>query len=140
MNTGRERPGIVDVPQAAVDAFRGPPPWSAMLPVAAGVFLGALVFGLFALAYLHAQTRQTASFAGVSAIASTSLQAGAGGALEDGGAAKAAALPRIPGMVEASRRKLRSACIAGTVGHRRSNGWVQAMDDDEPRRCVATTQ
>lgn len=125
----------------ASGASRGSAPWELALPVAAGVFLGALLFGLFALAYLHAQTRN-ASFAGVSAIASTSsTQDGPQASAVAGEEAAAAAdLPRMPGLIEANRRQLRTACIAGTVGHRRSNGWVQAVADNAPRRCVATSQ
>ncbi len=118
-------------------ASRTASPWNLALPVAAGVFLGALLFGLFALAYLHAQKRNV-SFAGVSVVASTTNSPGQ--ALDAEEADAAAALPRMPGLIEANRRRLRAACIAGTIGHRRSNGWVQAVADDAPRRCVATTQ
>ena len=105
------------------------------------MFLGALLFGLFALAYLHAQVRRPASFDGVSSTSSSTSRLGPGGAGSRGDKANAApALPRMPGLIEANRRRLAKACIAGTVGHRRSNGWVQAVEDDQPRRCIATTQ
>lgn len=137
MNASRNEQAVADFPRDAAAAFRGPSPWSATLPVAAGVFLGALLFGLFALAYLHAQTSRPASFAEVSATASTTNSQGEPA---QAAAERVAALPRMPGLIEANRRRLRTACIAGTVGHRRSNGWVQAVEDDAPRRCVATTQ
>ncbi|HJR73136.1 MAG TPA: hypothetical protein VJ806_05805 [Luteimonas sp.] len=120
-------------------ASRSESPWHLTLPVAAGVFLGALLFSLFALAYLHAQNRNV-SFAGVSATASTTNSPGFGESLDAEEADASAALPRMPGLIEANRRRLRAACIAGTIGHRRSNGWVEAVADNAPRRCVATTQ
>jgi hypothetical protein len=129
--------GIAEAPRGAL-ASRGASPWEQTLPVAAGVFLGALLFGLFALAYLHAQNRNV-SFAGVSTVATTTSQGlGEPRAAEEPNAI--AALPRLPGLIEANRRRARTACIAGTVGHRRSNGWVQAVAENAPRRCVATTQ
>lgn len=139
MNSPRPMEGAIANPRDAL-ASRGASAWDMTLPVAAGVFLGALLFGLFALAYLHAQTRSV-SFAGVSAASSTTSSLQRSGeqlvANEDD---TAAALPRLPGLIEANRRRLRTACIAGTIGHRRSNGWVQAVADSAPRRCVATSQ
>ncbi|TKR33278.1 hypothetical protein FCE95_02925 [Luteimonas gilva] len=107
--------------------------------MAAGVFLGALLFGLFALAYLHAQNRSV-SFAGVSTAANTTTSQNSDASTAADESDAVAALPRLPGLIEANRRRAHTACIAGTVGHRRSNGWVQAVAENAPRRCIATSQ
>lgn len=140
MNAHRPTDGATALPRDALSASRERSPWELTLPVAAGVFLGALLFCLFALAYLHAQNRG-ASFAGVSATASTtSAQDDPSAPTASGSTSAEADMPRMPGLIEANRLQLRTACIAGTVGHRRSNGWVQAVADNAPRRCIATTQ
>lgn len=124
------------------DKDQGAPraPWSITLPVAAGVFLGALVLTLLILAYLRAQTG-TPSPAPAQAKATeqphgSSMQPSNKVAV----ASETAALPKLPGLIEANRLQLKTACIAGTVGHRRSNGWVQAVAKNAPRRCIATSQ
>jgi hypothetical protein len=120
-------------------------PWSFALPMAAGVFLGVLIFGLLLLAYLQGQMRAGAerpdSGATASAPSSRSAQAAASAPLAGPQEAEPArALPRLPGLIEANRRHLKTACIAGTVGHRQENGWTQAVASNAPRRCIATTQ
>lgn len=130
-------------PRGALDASRETAaPWSITLPVAAGVFLGSLMLGLLLLAYLQGQGNAASRIDAPAASASPSVDAGA--APSAGAAAEPSAqtqhLPKLPGLIEANRLRLKTACIAGTVGHRRSNGWVQAVAGDAPRRCVATTQ
>ena len=140
MSAHRPLDSATAVMQNASSASSGRSAWELTLPVAAGVFLGALLSCLFVFAYLHAQNRG-ASFDGVSATASTTSGQGSPStpAASDRREAEAG-MPRMPGLIEAHRLQLRTACIAGTVGHRRPNGWVQAVADDAPRRCVATTQ
>ncbi len=136
------QPHIGDQPRDAQAAPRDPAlPWSITLPVAAGVFLGALLLGLLLLAYANGQknSSETAAAApgqGRAQQAAATIQPTASVATTDA----ASLLPRLPGLIEANRLQLKRACIGGTVGHRRSNGWVQAVADNAPRRCVATTQ
>lgn len=120
-------------------------PWLITLPVAAGVFLGAMILGLLILAYLHGQgdvehdgpAGKTESRLHDSPVPTdTALAPAAPTTTGD----DRASLPRLPGLIEANRRRLTTACIAGTVGHRRNNGWVQAVARNTPRRCVATSQ
>jgi hypothetical protein len=119
-------------------------PWSITLPVAAGVFLGALVLGLLLLAYWQGQQRETAK--GIDAQAQTAepplhdAVAQPPAAITTAHEATTAQLPKLPGLIEANRLQLKTACIAGTIGHRQSNGWTQAVDRHVPRRCVATSQ
>lgn len=116
-------------------------PWSITLPVAAGVFLGALVLSLLILAYLRAQTgtpkpAQAQAKPAAEQRHGSSAQPSAKVASRD----ETVVLPKLPGLIEANRLQLKTACIAGTVGHRRSNGWVQAVAKNAPRRCIATSQ
>lgn len=119
-------------------------PWLITLPVAAGVFLGALILGLLVVAYQHGQENAAPGDVQgrVESVRSGDDAAPAAIALagDRASAARAASLPRLPGLIEANRRRLGTACIGGTVGHRRSNGWVQAVASNAPRRCVATSQ
>ena len=127
--------------QGAPDAPRDTAaPWSITLPVAAGVFLGSLLLALLLLAYLQGQkdavrgdtTRRADIPATTAAAPSPSATADAPTETQH--------LPKLPGLIEANRLRLKTACIAGTIGHRRSNGWVQAVARNAPRRCIATTQ
>lgn len=116
-------------------------PWSITLPVAAGVFLGAMLLGLLLLAYANGQ-KNVAETAAAEAPSQSSLPDGTSGDAVATPAVveTASVLPKLPGLIEANRLRLKTACIGGTVGHRRSNGWVQAVADNAPRRCVATSQ
>lgn len=126
-----------DAPDASRDTAA---PWSITLPVAAGVFLGSLLLALLLLAYMQGQkdaVRSDTARADIrpaTTAATPSLSATAAVPTE------AQHLPRLPGLIEANRLRLQTACIAGTIGHRRSNGWVQAVAKNAPRRCIATTQ
>lgn len=120
-------------------------PWSITLPVAAGVFLGALLLGLLLLAYWQGQARATTESgegrtrtSGSSPPVAIAQQPDTTATRRSGETEQA--LPRLPGLIEANRRQLRTACIAGTVGHRQKNGWTQAIARNAPRRCVATSQ
>lgn len=138
----RRSSAIENNPRGAPDAPRDTAaPWSITLPVAAGVFLGTLVLALLLVAYLQGQkndavrsdgARKTEVPAAPPAAASASATASA--------STEAQHLPKLPGLIEANRLRLKTACIAGTIGHRRSNGWVQAVARNAPRRCIATTQ
>jgi len=117
-------------------------PWSITLPVAAGVFLGALVLGLLLLAYRQGQTRTITAGADTRAQATeTPLRdAAVQPPVVASRQAAMAQLPKLPGLIEANRLQLKTACIAGTIGHRQRNGWTQAVDKRVPRRCVATSE
>lgn len=120
------------------------PPWSITLPVAAGVFLGALVLGLLLVAYWQGQARTTTQRADAPrqatepALRDTVAQSF--DAVATAREAEISQLPRLPGLIEANRLRLKTACIAGTIGHRQTNGWTQAVARNAPRRCVATSQ
>lgn len=138
----RRSSAIESEPRDAPDASRDTAaPWSITLPVAAGVFLGSLVLALLLLAYLQGQknavpsdTVQRANVPATTAAAAPSASTPASASTDT------QHLPKLPGLIEANRLRLKTACIAGTIGHRRSNGWVQAVARNAPRRCVATTQ
>lgn len=116
-------------------------PWSITLPVAAGVFLGSLVLALLLLAYLQGQKTAVRSDAAQRAdIPATTAAAAPSASATANAPTDTQHLPKLPGLIEANRLRLRTACIAGTIGHRRSNGWVQAVARNAPRRCIATTQ
>lgn len=138
----RRSSAIESKPRGAPDAPRdAAAPWSITLPVAAGVFLGSLLLALLLLAYLQGQKNAVRSGAAQRADVPATAAAAAPSA---GATANASTdtqhLPKLPGLIEANRLRLQTACIAGTIGHRRSNGWVQAVARNAPRRCVATTQ
>ncbi|MCL1633645.1 hypothetical protein M2650_03170 [Luteimonas sp. SX5] len=116
-------------------------PWSITLPVAVGVFLGAMLLGLLLLAYANGQKNIAETTAAETRPQRSLPAAGSAEAVVPPAVVETASvLPKLPGLIEANRLRLKTACIAGTVGHRRSNGWVQAVDDNAPRRCVATSQ
>ena len=48
-------------------------------------------------------------------------------------------VPELPGPISAMRDRDERACINGTVADRKPNGWEQALEDDAPLRCTATS-
>src|SRR5687767_2959101 len=94
-------------------------PWSITLPVAAGVFLGSLALALLLLAYLQGQKHAVPSDAAQRVDAPATTAATAPSASTTASAsADAQHLPKLPGLIEANRLRLETACIAGTIGHR----------------------
>ncbi|WP_101926182.1 MULTISPECIES: hypothetical protein [Luteimonas] len=55
------------------------------------------------------------------------------------GATDADGNPRLPGPVEARRSGASRSCINNTVADRNPNGWGQALENDAPVRCSATS-
>jgi hypothetical protein len=137
----RRSSSIESKPRGASDAPRDTAaPWSITLPVAAGVFLGSLVLALLLLAYLQGQKNAVPSGAAHRVDAPATTAAAPPASTTAPASTDTQHLPKLPGLIEANRLRLKTACIAGTIGHRRSNGWVQAVARNAPRRCVATTQ
>lgn len=48
--------------------------------------------------------------------------------------------PALPGPISARQAGAGESCIGGTVATRSANGWEQALVDDAPVRCTATSQ
>ncbi|MDH5823493.1 hypothetical protein QFW77_10900 [Luteimonas sp. RD2P54] len=46
---------------------------------------------------------------------------------------------QLPGPLSARRDEAEAACINGTVAYRSGNGWEQALENDAPVRCTASS-
>lgn len=128
------------------------PPWSFFLPVTLAVVLGSLIADAVRLAtgaVFESDEVETAEPAKTPAKA-TAVDAAV--AADEGAPAPAPAAtqasmkavadidaPGLPGPISAMRDGTASACIGGSVADRRPNGWEQALQDDAPVRCVATS-
>ncbi len=58
----------------------------------------------------------------------------------DGSEVDADGTPRLPGPISARRSGAPRSCINNTVADRSPNGWEQALENDAPVRCSASSQ
>ncbi|NZA27392.1 hypothetical protein H0E84_13455 [Luteimonas sp. SJ-92] len=61
------------------------------------------------------------------------------GAGDGAAAGQPSGLQQLPGPLSARRDQVEAACINGTVTYRSGNGWEQALENDAPVRCIATS-
>jgi len=129
------------------------PPWSFFLPITLAVVIGSLVADGARLAIgavfvretvgTRAPGRASAKTPGAEAAdpadataparATTAARSPAQEAVPDLDA------PELPGPISAMRDRDERACINDTVADRKPNGWEQALEDDAPVRCTATS-
>jgi hypothetical protein len=130
------------------------PPWSFFLPITLAVVLGSLIADAVRLATgtvfvrdtveTAAPARTPAKAPAANAVASANENVPAttpsapGTPTPDTAAADTSA-PELPGPISAMRDRDERACIGGSVADRRPNGWEQALEDDAPVRCTATS-
>lgn len=129
------------------------PPWSFFLPVTLAVVLGSLIADAVRLATgavfesdevetaapARTPAKDTAADAAVAADRGAPAPAPAATQASMAKAADDIDAPGLPGPISAMRDGTTRACIGGSVADRRPNGWEQALQDDAPVRCVATS-
>jgi len=127
------------------------PPWSFFLPVTLAVVIGILVADAVRLAIGAVFVRETAETRAPPRAPAPAAEAAEPAGTPAPAPASATAtssapnapvesdVPELPGPISAMRDRGETACINGTVADRKPNGWAQAIEDDAPLRCTATS-